>query len=87
MKQLYAASFRPRFITLCLDWGVLVSQFPAVSHLLKKYPNVGGALFQTYNDLSLGNSHVTSLSSTLTYVLVPVFDTRIRTRVERCRGH
>ncbi|KAF9648031.1 hypothetical protein BDM02DRAFT_3097127 [Thelephora ganbajun] len=28
--------------------------FPAVSHLLKKYPNVGGALFQTYNDLSLG---------------------------------
>jgi len=28
--------------------------FSAVSHLLKKYPAVGGALFQTYNDLSLG---------------------------------
>ncbi|KAF9783510.1 hypothetical protein BJ322DRAFT_159039 [Thelephora terrestris] len=35
--------------------------FSAVSHLLKKYPNVGGALFQTYNDLSLGNSLCSSV--------------------------
>jgi len=28
--------------------------YSVVSHLLEKYPSVGGALFQTYNDLSLG---------------------------------
>jgi len=44
-----------RCVCLGLNWGV-VSSFSAVPHPLKMYLTVGGAFFQTYDYLSLGNS-------------------------------
>lgn len=39
-------------------FGIFLPQYKALSEVLPKYPKAAGALFQTYNDLKLGESAV-----------------------------